>query len=158
MGKNIWESAFEEDSSQVQDPVGQEVEEEKVLDILSEDLSILINFGRLTSSFDFWGHKFAIKTLKMGEEMQASSIASSYSDSMDGGTRALVAALVAACIDTVDGNPIVAALGPNDNSVIRKKFDYMMDNYYWSVIEHVYEQYAELNERFNNALEEFKKK
>jgi len=156
MDQTIWESAFADDR-QEEDPVDQEIKEE-VSDSLSRDLSTLVNFGRLTTSFDFWGHSFVIKTLKMGEELEVGNIASAYSSSIDDGARAFIAAIVAACIQTVDGDPIIEPLGPNDKTVIGRRFHYMLDNYYWSVIEHVYEKYVELNERVTVAIEEFKKK
>jgi len=151
--ENIWESSFEDKQSKVEEP-----KEEFVIDGMSDDLSILLNFGRLTTSFDFLGHHFTMQTLKMSEELRATSIASSYLNALDQGAKAIIAALVAASIVTVDGSELVSSLGPDDSSVLERKFNYILDKYYWIVVEELYTEYAKLVDRLNLALAEFKKK
>lgn len=155
MEKTVWESAF--DAPQ-QSQVEEVKQEEIVNDGMSDDLSILVNFGRLTTTFNFWGHSFVIQSLKMNEELQVNQLASEYANRIDQGAKAFAAATVAASIVTVDGIPLVAPLGPNDTSVVTRKFNYLLDNYYWVAIEAIYEECAKLSARLTEALEEFKKK
>ena len=152
MEENIWNSAFAENPAPIEE------KQEEVSDQLSEDLSILISLGKLQTSFDFWGHNFTMTTLKINEELQAFSLATPYKDTIDGGARALTIALVAAALENVDGVPLVNALGPNDITVIPRKFQYILENYYWELVENLYSKYNELMKRVSDATEELKKK
>lgn len=124
---------------------------------LSAEVLGLLYLGKLTKSFNFKGHEFVIKTLKIGEELEIALLAREFEDTNDY-LRALATATVAATIESVDGKPLVDALGPSKDDLLQRNFSYVKERWYWPTIAHVYDQYVDLLQEQKEALDEFEKK
>lgn len=123
---------------------------EEVDDDLSDDEQALLYNGYLKGEVKIGERTIRIRTLKIGEELDASLLAAPWKDTADA-SRALVTAYVAASITSVDGKPLVTPLGPNDNEM-EMKFQYVLDNWYWlPTINYVYSEYNKLLGRINEA-------
>ena len=109
--------------------------------------------GHLEEEVKFAGHTFVLRTLKAGEELEAAVIAKEYQDSF-GQVKGTAWAHLAASIVSVDGDDnFVPPIGPDSRQHLRAKFNYMTDNWYWPVGEHLFTKYAELVERQSQAIE-----
>lgn len=154
-----WEREFEEHQEQETVWLGEPEEaSESTLDLpVPQDVVSLLNLGELTQEFDIRGHKIILRTLRVGEELEVSSFIQPFIGTIDEG-RALATATIAAAISTLDGEPLVREMGPQDN-LLRKKFDFVRNRMYWPVIKMIYEEaYVPLLERQVKAIEEFQKK
>lgn len=150
MGESLYDAAFEERPEETE-VVEQEVEED-----LSEDESALLYNGHLDGEVRLGNRVIRLRTLKIGEELEASLLAARWKDTADA-NRALVTAFVAAAITTVDGQPLTVALGPNDNE-LERKFEHVLSNWYWQpTVSAVYEEYNDLLRRVKEATDSVKK-
>jgi hypothetical protein len=154
-----WEREFEE--HQVDDAVWldePEVEEKEIdEEPISQDIHSLLSLGELTQEFDIRGNKIILRTLKVGEELEIATFIQPFMGSVDEG-RALATASIAAAIVSLNGAPIVRAIGPEEN-LLRKKFDFVREKMYWPVIRLLYEEaYIPLLQRQTQAVKEFQKK
>jgi|SRR5581483_2455762 len=124
-------------------------------EFVGQDTEALMYRGYLTDVVEVGNHEIRIRTLKIGEELDAALVAQRYNDTPEA-MRALATAIVSAAIVTVDGRPLVEALGPAD-ATIQSKFDYIRKNWYWRSVGEVYKAYDQLLERSIKSLEELKK-
>jgi hypothetical protein len=125
-------------------------------DPISEDSTDLLYVGHLTDTVTIGTHEIRIRTLRIGEELNAALLAKKYRDSIEEG-RALATALVAASVTTVDGEALRgASLGPGEETV-ESKFDYILTHWYWDTVNTVFEAYNALLVRSLESLEELKK-
>jgi hypothetical protein len=124
---------------------------------ISDESYGLIYRGYLTDDFSIGTHDIVIRTLKIGEELEAALVAAKYRDTIDYG-RALATALVAAAIVTVDGQPLIQeGLGPNEN-MLESKFRYILRNWYWaSTIKQIHDRYQSMYEKVQVTYEDLKK-
>ena len=82
-------------------------------------------------------HKFVVKTLNINEKLEISLITKPYLESI-GYARAYKSAIVAAGLVSVDGKPLVPS---NKNiNVVRQKYEYVINNWYDSVIDILYDE------------------
>jgi hypothetical protein len=156
MSTTAWDREFDEQ-------VGKEegwLEEDKVetpFDSISPEIFGLLNLGRLSSKLEVRGHEVHLRTLTMDEELEIGLLISEFEGTQEWG-RALATALVAASVDTLDGKPLVEALGPNEN-LLSRKYDYVRKHMYWPVIKIIYEEgYIPLSVEQQIAVDEFRKK
>ena len=160
MSESFWEREFEDRQQVMDDPVWlDEVKEIEDLpeEMVSRDIHSLLNLGELSQEFDVRGHKLILRTLKVGEELEISTFIQPFVGSVDEG-RALATATVAAAIVSLDGEPLIRGIGPQEN-VLRKKFDFVRTKMYWPVIRMIYEDcYVGLLKRQVATIEEFQKK
>lgn len=115
-------------------------------DDVRQDVTGLMFLGYLTSSFEFKGHRFVLRTLKAGEELACAQLIKEYEETMAQG-KAYAMAQVAAAIVTVDGRSIGESLGPDDVntlSTISNKFNYISQRWYWPTIEALYVEFSDL--------------
>jgi hypothetical protein len=151
-----WEREFEDRLDEQADE-GVWLEEPEDETPVSQEVVSLLNLGELTQEFDVRGHKIILRTLKVGEELEISTFIQPFIGTIDEG-RALATASIAAAIVSYDGNPLVRAVGPEEN-LLRKKFDFVREHMYWPVIRMIYEEcYSKLLDRQVEALREFQKK
>lgn len=156
----VWDDAFD----QAQEQSG-EVEllgldaplEETGEGLPSEALVGLMNVGRLTKDIALYGEDLRLRTLKIGEELEVGLLINRWSGTPEEG-RAYAVAIVAAAIETLNGRPLVQALGPSRDDELRRKFDYVRTKWYWPAIQEIYEQYVQLQAEQLRALEELRSK
>lgn len=153
-----WDREFESRQAVVdEDGWLEEPEAQEELEPISQDVVSLLNLGELTQEFEIRGHKIVLRTLKVGEELEISTFIQPFVGTIDEG-RALATATVAAAIVSLDGNPLVREIGPEEN-MLRRRFDFVRTKMYWPVIRMIYEEaYSPLLERQVKAIEEFQKK
>lgn len=149
MGESLYDAAFEP-----QELGNFDIPE--IEDDMSEDESTLLYNGHLSSEVHIGDRVIRLRTLKIGEELEASLLAARWKDTADG-NRALVAAYVAAAVTSVDGAPLTTPLGPNENE-LETKFNFILNNWYWNpTITEVYAEYNNLLRRVNEVDETVKK-
>lgn len=153
-----WDREFESRQAVVDETEWlDEPDEEASEEVIPQDVISLLNLGELQQEFDIRGHKVILRTLKVGEELEISTFIQPFVGTIDEG-RALATATIAASIVSYDGNPLVRAVGPDEN-LLRKKFDFVRTKMYWPVIRMIYEDcYSALLDRQVEAIREFQKK
>lgn len=118
-----------------------------------DELRGLIYLGALSDEFDWLGHHFKIRTLTTGELAEVALIAKPYAGS-EAALKAWQAAIVAACVVEVDGQPIALPLTSDvDDTLVRAKFRYVMDKWFPPVLDVVYNRYVGLEYVVREVLE-----
>lgn len=122
-----------------------------------EDFEGLAYIGRLTREFPYLGHKFVIRTLNIEEILEVGLLAKSYQGSL-AESKAYQAALVAACVVSVDGvpPPMPITTSPEDTMILNR-FRWVRQNWFAPVLDKVYGEYLRLEydvERVMQALGE----
>jgi hypothetical protein len=148
----VWEAALKTEVpiQDEQEPV-EEIDDEPV----SQDTFGLMYVGYLTDSFELFGSKVSIRTLKVGEELEAELLVAKYRGTQEE-NRAYITALVAACITSVDGRPLVQGLGPGDET-LERRYSYITSTWHWVTIAAIYQRYSALVDRAVSALDDVKK-
>ena len=127
--------------------------EEKFEGDVERDIDGLLYLGALSATVNIWGHRFEIHTLRAGEELARDQIVNEY-DGMFGQSRALGLATAAAAVKSVDGTALQRPLAPGKSDVIsaiRANF-VTFSNYYFPVIERIYDEYELLELRQARAF------
>jgi len=120
---------------------------------IERDVEGLLYLGALSTEVNIWGHRFEIHTLRAGEELARDQIVNEY-DGVFGQARALGLATAAAAVKSVDGTPLQRPLAPGKSdiiSAIRANFTTFSD-YYFPVIERIYDEYEKLELRQARAF------
>lgn len=96
-------------------------------------------------------HKFVVRTLTVNEKLEVSLIAKPFIETIGYG-RAYKTAVVAAGLVSVDGRDLI----PSNKgiNVIRQKYEYVVNNWYDSVIEILYNEIDALENRVVLVLQE----
>lgn len=119
-----------------------------------DDVEGLLWLGYLEDSFDFCGHNFVIRTLKLEDEMVAGLAAKDYEDSISK-AKAWIAAQVGMALVSVDGDEsFCPQAGPDKKNFARARFQYVTRNWYEPTIGYIYAKYIELVERQMIVLRE----
>jgi hypothetical protein len=96
-------------------------------------------------------HKFVVKTLTINDKLEISLLTKPYLESVGYG-RAYKAAVVAAGLVSVDGKELVPS---NKNiNVIKQKYDYVVNNWYDTTVELLYNEIEALENRVIIVLQE----
>lgn len=153
----VWDEAYDAAASEEPDVELLGIDAAPDEGLPSEALVALINLGELSTEVKLYGHMFRIRTLRIGEELEIGQLISRYSETPEEG-RAYACAIVAASIVSVDGRALVLeAIGPHEQTLGRK-FDYVRSNFFWPVIEALYEEVVKLRLEQQQALEELRLK
>lgn len=118
-----------------------------------QDFEGLMYIGKLTSTFEWLGHKFVIRTLSTDEILEVGIIHREYAGSL-ADVKAYQAAVVAACVESVDGKPLPLPLSsdPSDTSLINK-FRFVNRSWFPPTLDVVYERYLLLEARVSQVIE-----
>lgn len=122
----------------------------------AQDVNGLLVLGALTHAVAYGGHNFVLRTLRAGEEIAVTLVTKEYADTL-GYAKAYAIATVSAALELVDYMPMYEALGPDMSTPIRQKFT-TVSQWYWPVVEKLYNEYLVLLERQINAFEELQVK
>lgn len=135
-----------------QAPVEERVDEEDFAPEVADDVQGLLHLGKLSKSFEVFGHRIVLKTLTMEEELAVGQIIDEYGGSFFQG-KAATAAYVAAGLVTVDGEEVTRALQNDPVARVRAKFNYITR---WDpvVVDAIYAALQELFARKIKAYEE----
>jgi hypothetical protein len=125
---------------------------------VQQDIHTLARVGYLQDAFPIFGHSVTLRTLTIGEELDAALAISRYENTLDA-NRAWKAALVAASIISEDGRVLTRALGPEDNLTrIQRQVAWVLEHWHWITIDEIYNgAYLPLQERVIEAAKQLKK-
>ena len=118
-----------------------------------EQIQGLLQLGELHDQFEYLGHEFHIRTMRIGEELSALAQTRAYQDVPLAQGRAYATAIVAGALVSVDGEPVVQELGPGQGSQAALRFA-KVSKWYFTVIDYVYKRYLKLEEQQAETLAE----
>jgi hypothetical protein len=116
----------------------------------------LLFLGYLTETFTWMGHDFTIRTLRTDESLKVNLVIKPYLGTR-GEFMAWKSAQVAACIEIVDGSPLVQPLGPSDETLLQMRFDYVTKNWYHITVDAVHARLAALESEAKELVTEMGK-
>ena len=123
-------------------------------DAVSDDVDGLLWLGYLEDSFDYCGHDFVIRTLKMDDQLLCSLVTKEFANTLGEG-KAWIAAQVALALVSVDGDEDFCPRATHDKKdYARARFNYVVSKWYEPTILRIYESYMELLTRQSAALDE----
>ena len=109
----------------------------------SDEFNELIHIGHLVRSFEWYNHKFEIRTLKLEEELAVGQIIKEYKDTV-AEEKAAAVAIAAACLVSVNNNIFMPRYDKSAYINIKEKFNYILKNWNWVVIESINGEYVQL--------------
>jgi hypothetical protein len=116
----------------------------------------LLFVGALTKDFEWFGHRFRIRTLNSDEVIEVGVITRDYVGTMSD-IRAYTTAVVAACLISVDGRAMPQPISTDvADTPLRNRFDYVK-RYFPLTIDAIYEQYLDLESTVAEVLAEMGK-
>lgn len=117
------------------------------------DFEGLLYLGYLTDDFVWMGHRFRIRTITTNEYLEIALLQVKYKETI-GDIRAYTAAVVAACVELVDGQPLPMPLDrvAQSNS-LSYRYQYIVDHWYPWIIDAIYERFQLLEGRVEKVLE-----
>jgi hypothetical protein len=117
-----------------------------------EEFEGLLYIGALTSTFDYLGHRFIIRTLTQDEILEVTLAIKGYSDT-EAYTKAEMMGVVAACVVSVDGRPLPhpITLDPGDTP-FQNRWRYIRATWYPPVIDLVFNQYVRLEYKVREVM------
>jgi hypothetical protein len=118
-----------------------------------EEFEGLLYVGALTSTFNYLGHRFVIRTLTQDELLEVSLAIKEYADS-DAAIKAQMMAIVAASVLSVDGKPMPSpvTLEPGDTP-FANRWRYVRATWYPPVIDFVFSQYVRLEYQVREVID-----
>jgi len=114
-----------------------------------EGLLYLGHLEKEVTSIPF--HTFTVRTLTVSEKLAVSLITKEYVDTVGYG-RAYRAAVVAAGLQSVDGQEVIA--GAKGVNILKQKYDYVTNGWYDSVIDVLFTEIDKLEGSVLKVLEE----
>lgn len=128
---------------------GQDLQE--IID--SIEFGELLHIGHLTSTFDWYNHKFEIKTLKIEEELVIGQLVKEFKDTI-AEEKAAAVAIAAASLVSVNGKPFMPGYSQSAYVSIRDRYDYIVKNWSWVIIETINAEYLQLLTRMYETLDD----
>lgn len=118
-----------------------------------EDFEGLLYLGALTAEPEWMGHRFLIRTLKVGEVLEIGLLHREYVGTVTD-VKAYQAAVVAACVQQIDGRsmPFPITIESQDTA-LRNRFQYVLDNWFPPTLDAIYEHYLLLEARVERVME-----
>lgn len=113
----------------------------------------LIHIGSMTRSFEWAGHTFIIRTLKIEEEIAIGQIIKPYAGSITE-DKAAVTAIAAACIETIDGQPLIVQIQKDPVVHLQEKYKALVTHWHWPVAKKINEEYILLQQEMMKVVEE----
>lgn len=119
---------------------------------IADEVHGLLYLGQISKEIELYGHTFVLRTLRSGEELEVGLLVKKYQDSPSQ-ARAYMSAIVAASLESIDGHPTAQPIGPNLGSHLTDRFNWIIENLYYPVVEALYEEYNVLLSTMMTALE-----
>lgn len=117
------------------------------------DFTGLLTLGAIRGSFDWCGHKIAIRTLTTDEELLVADLIKDFESGM-GGAKAYATATSALAVEAIDGQPMPVPLGEHPNRPYQwalQRFNYAR-RWYPPTIDAILDAYLTLERRQRAAL------
>ena len=109
----------------------------------SDEFNELIHIGHLVRSFEWYNHKFEIRTLKLEEELAVGQIIKEFKDTV-AEEKAAAVAIAAACLVSVNNTPFMPRYDKSAYINIKERFSYILKNWNWVIIESINGEYVQL--------------
>lgn len=120
---------------------------------VADEFKGLLYLGALTSEFDWTGHRFKIRTLHVGEFIEIGLAVKKYEGSM-AFDRAWQAAVVAACLISIDGRPMPTPVTLDEmDTPFANSFRFVLDKWFAPTLEAVYARYIDLEVTVGRVVE-----
>ncbi|PPS89479.1 hypothetical protein [Streptomyces sp. MH60] len=119
----------------------------------AEPFKGLTYLGALTKEFSWLGHTFVIRTLGLDDQLAIAQVAAKYKDG--GEQLAYTTAVVAMCVDSVDGESLPSPYGEDQDLAewAHRRFGYVKANWYQPTINRVWQEYLELEDKVAEVVE-----
>lgn len=125
----------------------------------AEDLSpkaqTLLEIGHLKSTVQIGNNEVVIKTLTIGEELEAAVLANKYKETLEEG-RALMTAVVSSAIVSVNGRPLQGETLGMFQETPESRYT-TVRQWYWTVVRDLYSEYLALTDQVYKEYEQLKK-
>lgn len=118
----------------------------------STEFNELIHIGNLKDTFDWHQHKFEIKTLKIEEELVIGQLIKEFKDTI-AEEKAAAVAIAAASVVSINNKPFMPGYDQSVYVTIREKFNYIIKNWNWVVVETINSEYLQLLAKMYEILE-----
>lgn len=116
------------------------------------DVEGLIHLGELSDHFEFCGHTFTLRTLRIHEDLAAAQAIQPYRDTLKE-PDAWMTAQVGLALTEVDGdNEFCPPAGPDTAQFARARFNYVTKNWYWPTVNFLFNCYTTLLDRQLEAI------
>jgi hypothetical protein len=129
-------------------------EADRFPDEVVDDVDGLMWLGFLEDTFEFCGHEFVIRTLKLEDEMLAGLVTKDYKDSVSQGKAWIAAQVGMALVSIDDDTTFCPQAGASKANYARARFQYVTKNWYEPTINYLYVKYLELVQRQEAVLTE----
>lgn len=108
--------------------------------------------GSLKRTFTYLGHQFVIRTLNVDEVMEIALLTKPYQGTM-ADVKAYQAAVVAACVVTVDGQaPPIPITNEATDTILLNRFNYVRRHWFPPVLDAIYTNYLLLENTVNKVI------
>ena len=115
-----------------------------------QDFTGLCFLGKVTDDFEYFGHRFKIRSLKIEELIEIGLLHAKYQNTL-ADVKAYQTLVAAAAIETVDNRELPIPIGPSE-SLIEARFNYIQKNWYPFTIDEVYSHYVVLEARVQASV------
>lgn len=123
-----------------------------------EDFSGLLTLGSVTGWFEWCGHRIALRTLTVDEELLVSQLTREF-DSGIGATKAYATAICGMCVDAIDHQPMPVPLGEHPGAPYKwalERFNYAR-RWFPPTIDAIFDAYLQLEIRQREVMTELGK-
>lgn len=122
-----------------------------------QDFHGLLHIGALSASFEYLGHKIAIRTLTTDEELIVGQLTAEYSGTI-AEPKAYQLALICMAVQSIDGQALPLPLGEGTDQIAwaRERFAYAR-RWYPFTLDIIHTRYLELEGRVRVVLDEMGK-
>ena len=111
----------------------------------------LFYIGMLRSTPTWAGHSFVIRTITSDEALEVGLVAARWRDTA-AESRAYGTALVAACLESIDGKPVPSSILADGTSPVQYRFDWVKQKLHPPVVDYLYEEYRKLEVKVEEVL------
>lgn len=114
----------------------------------------IVHIGHLNKVFDWNGHQFEIRTLRIDEELSIGQLVREYKETITE-EKAVAVAIAAASLVSINGKPFMPSFDEESSlQNIRDRFNYIRKKWHWPIIEVINAEYLQLiNEMYETIRE-----
>lgn len=114
----------------------------------------LSHIGHITHTFQWGKYEFVIRTLTIDEEIAVGQLVK-HLDNTIGQDKALIAAIAAACLVSINGqDPFPPSIVADPIAKLRENYRDISSNWHWPVLAKINENYIILQEKMYKTLQE----
>jgi SpoVK/Ycf46/Vps4 family AAA+-type ATPase len=119
----------------------------------SKEFNELIHIGHIVETFDWYDHKFELRTLKIEEELVIGQLVKEFKDSI-AEEKAVAVAIAAASLVSINGKPFMPQYEKSSYIWIKERFNYIKENWHWIIVETINAEYIQLLAKLYQTIED----